>query len=280
MLMFPALTSALGHRGDAAALLASLAVHEGAHLLAARAAGIRVTELRLMPFGGALTAANPYALPPGRLLAVALAGPLSNLLMLLSGAALTQWGWLSPAAWLCWLRANLVLGGFNLLPALPLDGGRALYAVLSRLWPPRRALALGLWLGRALAAALLAAALWGWYARGIVNLSLIIAAIFLIASAPEERRSLLSTRAEALLSALKPLDGPVPLRWFAVSAECTAERALRALSPDAVTLLAVYGEGGLLGTLEERQLIDAALEDRRRSCAAVLKSARSFTKTA
>ncbi len=89
------------------------------------------------------------------------------------------------------LQANLILMLFNLLPALPLDGGRTLYALLSPVIGRERAVETGILMGRILAGLMLALSLYIWIARGLVNLSLIFAAIFILAAAPEERRALL-----------------------------------------------------------------------------------------
>ena len=259
MLMFPALTSALGHRGDATALLASLAVHEGAHLLAARAAGIRVTELRLMPFGGAARLGNLYALPPGHLWAIAAAGPAANLIVLLTASALCQWGWLRVASALALTRVNLTLMLFNLLPALPLDGGRMLYALTCKRLGRGRAAGLGIALGRALSLGLLGLALRGLWVTRRLNLSLVACALFILASASEERRALSDLGAVTLLNALRHPDRPVEMRLCAVSADCPAMTALRHAAPDAATLYAVYENDALSAFADERQLLNVAL---------------------
>ncbi len=73
---------------------------------------------------------------------VALAGPTANLLMLVFWAIITQIGWLMPESlgitkFLIYIGnagiyINIVLMILNLLPILPLDGGRILYSLLPR----------------------------------------------------------------------------------------------------------------------------------------------------
>ena len=82
-LLFPILAARLGEAADMVALAAGLVAHEGAHLAAARCLGVGVSALRLMPFGAAIEMENPYALSPGRLFAVAAAGPAASGLMTL-----------------------------------------------------------------------------------------------------------------------------------------------------------------------------------------------------
>ena len=87
MLLFPAAAAMLGAGEDAAALLLGLAAHEGGHMAAARMLRVEVSQLRLMPFGGAIALDNPYALEAGRLFAVAAAGPAASLLACLMVSA-------------------------------------------------------------------------------------------------------------------------------------------------------------------------------------------------
>ena len=259
-LMVPLLAAALCGGDEAVALGVALVMHEGAHLLAARCLNAGVSDLRLMPFGAAISMANPYALAPRQLFAVAAAGPAGSALTVLASAALTHWGLLSPALAIALMRINGVLMLFNLLPALPLDGGRMLYALLfPRIGKPRAA-RLGIRLGQALAALLLALTVWGWFMRGTINLSFILAAVFLIASGPDERRALSDTRIQTLLSELRPVKGPVPARLWAIDAGCPASDALRVARPDVLTLYAVYKGSRLSSITDDRRLLKAVLE--------------------
>ena len=259
-LLMPAAALLLGAREEVAALTLALAAHEAAHLLAARALGVGVGQLRLMPFGGAIRLGNPYALAPAKLLAVAAAGPAGSLLALLTAAALAHWRVLSPGFALALVNVNLALMLFNLLPALPLDGGRMLYALLSERMGRAQAVELGILLGRIVAALLLALAAAAAILLRRVNLSPVFAAIFILASANDEREALSGANARALLGELTPLVRPVPARVWAVGGDCPARIALRAARADALTLYAVYSGNRLIDLTDDRRLLEAVLE--------------------
>jgi Zn-dependent protease/CBS domain-containing protein len=130
------------------ALFTSVLLHEFGHALTAQRCGIRTRNITLLPIGGI---AQLERLPedPKQELAVALAGPAVNaviaagLFLFLSAVggiepienlALTQGVWLERV-----MLANLTLTFFNLLPAFPMDGGRALRAILKFRLPAPRA---------------------------------------------------------------------------------------------------------------------------------------------
>lgn len=116
---------------------ASLVAHEFGHTLEARREGVAIDGITLWVFGGVAKLAGPFPTPEAEL-RIALAGPAVSLvlgLLFLAVAALLP----LPAAAdgvVHWLgNTNLVLLAFNMLPALPLDGGRVLRALL---WRSRR----------------------------------------------------------------------------------------------------------------------------------------------
>lgn len=259
-LLYPLAAAMLGTGVEAGALVIALTCHEAAHLLAARSLGVEIASLRLTPFGGAMRIENPYGLSPLRLALVAAAGPLANALLVTAAGALAHWRLLSPGAALAAIQANLALMAFNLLPALPLDGGRIAYALMSMKLRPARALDAGVWMGRAVAALLLAAcaALAVKYRR--VNLSFLFAAVFIWASAADERQALSDAPMKAVLGTLRPVEGVVPARLCAVSADCAIHAALRAARPGVTTLYAVYKDDRLSSITDDRRLVEAALK--------------------
>lgn len=116
----------------AALFFVSLLAHELGHAATARREGMTIEGITLWLFGGVARFKGMFP-SAGAELRIALAGPAVSLVI---GVACTvaAWGLTLPSAVdgvLAWLGyVNLVLLVFNLLPALPLDGGRVLRAFL------------------------------------------------------------------------------------------------------------------------------------------------------
>lgn len=234
-LLTPLLASRLGLRGSIGAVMLALWAHESAHILAARLAGVRITELEIMPFGGSARMENPYQLPADRIIPVAAAGPAANLLAALTLGFMAHWGWIAAVHARNLMRPNLLLLLFNLLPALPLDGGRILYALLERPLGEGTALRIGLNLGRLLALALIGCTIAGGIRHGCWNLTLILSAVFIIASERDERRAHLATRAARLEEQLHACTAPKPVRIYQLAESAPLQAALDLLRPRAST---------------------------------------------
>src|SRR5690625_429567 len=76
-------------------------VHELSHVIVARRLGLRVVEVELIPFGGVARVKNPLELNPAVERAVAIAGPLANLILLGAGLVFLSYNVMSPS----WVRA-------------------------------------------------------------------------------------------------------------------------------------------------------------------------------
>jgi len=108
---------------------ASVLVHELGHAVVARRLGVHVSGIELSFFGGA---AKMTQMPrsANHELAIAAAGPAVSLMI--AGAGLGLGGLLHAPLFASIGYINLVIAGFNLIPALPMDGGRILRALLTR----------------------------------------------------------------------------------------------------------------------------------------------------
>jgi Zn-dependent protease/predicted transcriptional regulator len=120
--------------GVAAALLffASLLLHELGHALRARRDGVEIDGITLWLLGGVARFRGRFP-SAGAEFRIAVAGPLVSAGLAASFITLAALTHLNPAidgvlAWLGYI--NLLLLVFNLLPALPLDGGRILRSAL------------------------------------------------------------------------------------------------------------------------------------------------------
>ena len=141
----------LGSPGNIAAVLLPLLAHELGHLLALWLFALPVHGLRVELRGLCIV----YGGSPGAAVTAlcAAAGPLAGLLYALAAA---RFGAQLGSDWLCLTAGvSLLLSLFNLLPALPLDGGAALLAVLGALFGARRAVRVLELLGLLTAAGLL-----------------------------------------------------------------------------------------------------------------------------
>jgi Zn-dependent protease len=141
-------------------LYASVLVHELSHSVVARAFGLPVRRILLYPLGG-FSEIEREPPTPGREFLVSAAGPLISLALAGGGFALSRLAHPTgvPAVLLNQLVvANLLVGLFNLLPGLPLDGGRMLRAGVWKVsGKPTAATVTAAWAGRALAVAVLVA---------------------------------------------------------------------------------------------------------------------------
>jgi stage IV sporulation protein FB len=262
LLMAAALAAGLWQ--PAVVLFLLVALHELGHAAAAQHLGYTVEEVSLLPFGGvAKLGYGRMGFVPRHEALIAAAGPLVNLVMAGFASAMAAVGWWNEAFAETVIEINLWIAVFNLLPALPLDGGRVLRAARSRRVGYERATREAIAMAFALSAALLlfgTAALWAGYP----HLGVLALGVFLLVSAWRERR-------QVQMDAVRFLDakrrrivaGAQPVRALAAPQTATVRDVVERFAPDRYHMVYVLdGDGAVRTILEEDELLEAVFEGR------------------
>jgi Zn-dependent protease len=246
-------------------LYASVLVHELSHCVVARAFKLSVRRILLYPLGG-FSEIEREPPTPAREFLVSVVGPLTSL-----GLAAIGWG-LDDALHLGGIPrvlidqlilANLVVGFFNLLPGLPLDGGRMLRAgVWALTGKPGQATIAAAWAGRALALALVIVPLGLRGSRVSLTstyvLWLLVIAVFMWISsgqairAAKVRDRLPGLQARRLARRAIPVPGNVPLAEAIRRADEAQARALVVVDHES-TPIAIVNETAVMATPQQRR---------------------------
>lgn len=238
----------------------ALLLHESAHAIMAQAMGVRVRSLELMPFGCTAHIESFAVVSPGAEIAMAAAGPLANLAL----AALLQFGTDVAAedAFLAALyRSNLSLAAVNLLPALPMDGGRVLCCVLSYAMPKLMCVRLVSAMGVLTGLGVTALGIHFWM-TGTPNPTVLLMGSFMIfASAKHYHAAPVSVMQDTLHKRREIFRrGSAQVRGTAVCGERSLGDAIARMDARSYNLLYVLDDDmRLLGTLGEGEIMDYAL---------------------
>lgn len=252
-----------GYGHQFAAVFLILLFHEGAHVMMARVLKLKVSEIELLPFGGMVKIESFFELNPNNEILIAAAGPAANLVLLLGYFLLIYIGVIQESTIsLFFININLILAGFNLLPALPLDGGRIFRAILSKEMGMQKATRIASGGGFILALFLGMTGLYALYYR-VINYTLFMMAAFLVYSALKERRTAtyvlmrdITYKKETLLK-----DGSLPIREIVVLNSIPLKDVVRRFVPRRYHYIQVMDEHmGELGVLSESALIRGLME--------------------
>ena len=265
---FGTTTAYVGAASFAVLLLLSVLLHEIGHCVVARAFGLPVRSITITFLAG-LTEITEPPQTPGREYAVAVIGPMVSLL--LAGLGLASVQLFEPDSLPFLLAAivaisNGLVAAFNLLPGLPLDGGRVLRAALWKITgDPDRSTRQAAWAGRVVAVVVVPALLLGVLpALGVTSASiatvlftgLIAAFIYVGASASLQRAKFVERLPRASVARLaRPaleVTADVPLAEALRRAQEAGARAI-VVTDSAGRLQAVASEAAVLATPEDRR---------------------------
>ncbi|KMS70780.1 peptidase [Streptomyces viridochromogenes] len=259
----------------AVAFYASVLVHELAHTVAALRFKLPVRRIQLQFFGG-VSEIEKEAETPGREFVLAFVGPLLSLVLagVFYAAMQPVEPGTVPGVLLAGLMiSNLIVAAFNLLPGLPLDGGRMLRAIVWKITgKPMTGTIAAAWVGRALAVSVLVGLPWltqsGALGSDAVDnvgmdtvmdalLAAILAAIIWTGAGNSLRMARLrehlpELRARTLTRRAVPVETDTPLSEALRRANAAGARALVVVDADG-NPLSLVREAAIVGVPEHRR---------------------------
>ncbi len=230
------------------------AVHELAHIFVAKMCRVEVDGVEILPFGITMRLAKNCITNTYDEIKIALAGPLSNFLI-----AYFVYGFYDGMYREYVITASLAMGIFNLLPALPLDGGRILRAFMVKKIGHIRATSFAISVTNVMAIFIIAGGLYAIYATGF-NFSFLIIGSFLIANLTEEKKNAdMIIMMDILFSRKKLADKGISYGNVLVAE--TGQRAksiLKMLSYDRYYIISIADSRmSIVKTITETELIEA-----------------------
>lgn len=166
------------HMAQVILLVVSVVLHEMAHLLFAVYFRYQISAIEILPFGGVLHMEHNQFIEKHRLICIALAGPVMSLMLAYIGRGNAFF-----------YEANMMLGLFNLLPAIPLDGSKVFRACLSCFFSRRTTLYILLYASYGVCIGLIAKIVYDIWFQGIYQISLLIIVVFLLMQTRKENNN-------------------------------------------------------------------------------------------
>lgn len=253
LLVFLSFTNVLP---QALIMFAVVLIHEMSHILKARSYQVNISEVVLFPFGG-VAKLDFLDVDSSQEIGIALAGPLCNFFMV--GIALIAYYHYPAGYWLSFfIRLNLVMGLFNLLPILPLDGGRIYRACYAKRIGVFEATKRAVQHGKAVTILLIFVSVCGLYLK-VWDLNPVLMAVFLFYCAGEQDRTATFYFLRYLLKKKEVVaKGKVlNLRTLYSQEDVQIKEVLPYISSDNYHLFYLFDqEGRLMYQISEEQLIN------------------------
>lgn len=128
-----------GHFREIILLFLVVFVHEMGHYIGAHLFQWRVKKIELFPFGGVAEVEEHGNRPFREEIIVTLLGPLQHVWMVAAAYLIYHLGWWELEGYKWFVKMNISLLVFNMLPVWPLDGGKLVFTAASSIFPFKKA---------------------------------------------------------------------------------------------------------------------------------------------
>lgn len=250
-----------GSAGSMAIAYLVVTLHEFAHFCAARYFRVGVSGFVIMPFGVCLRLKENHIKDPVQESIICAAGPVCNLLLIAAAFLFRPYLPCPPDWYAFFLYSNFSILLINIVPIIPLDGGRILRALLTHRYGFIKAVRITEVVSQINIALI---GLLGIYILYLThfNVSMMMLCAFLLFNmSAEKKNSELIVMQQIIYSKEKLTKRQImPVKELAVMEQTDARRLLKNFSYNSYYLLSVLDKNlTILGTLSETQVIDAVI---------------------
>ncbi len=239
-------------------LFASVILHEMGHVLIAKKLKISVYEVELLPYGGVarMEELSKYGGVSEAL--VSMAGPVTSFIMALACGALKEYSTVFEAAF----KYNLIICGFNLVPVIPLDGGKIARNLMVYFMGYRQSTRILIMAGRIAAFSLIACNI-SLIVSGSRSAALTITAVFIYIGTIKEEKfsSYYYLFTGNSIKSKKKLSGRIRKRYITAGEDTRISSIVSKFSPVTLCYVQVMdSRGRIRRVLSEDEIMDAFLK--------------------
>lgn len=230
-------------------------LHELAHILTAKAMNISVSELIIYPFGINARLNSSYIRSSEKEFVIAFVGPFMNILLVFIGIMLNNF--IPSKLSVYFTDLNLLMCALNLIPTLPLDGGRMLKSILTTKYGIIRAYNFMIKLSRIIIIVLLLLAFLYFFVSDF-NFSLVLISAFLLQNLCIEQQTISIIALKEILNNRSKLaeNREYPVKNLCVCENTCARTLLKHLTYDYYYIVHIIdAESKITKTITETEVL-------------------------
>ncbi len=262
ILFFPLLAASImgGYFESFLAAYISALIHEFGHITTAKVFNIKISHIEILPFGICGRLKDNLIKSPDKEILIAISGPfLSFVLALLIYFSKS---YIQTEIYICIFHLNLLLGAVNLIPVIPLDGGRILKARLTKGLGIISALKISSFISYIFTAIIILISVYGLLVCSF-NFSLILISAFLLGNLCIEQKSVSKTVVSEMLGYKEKLTENDFNKAYVITAfsSTPARKILKKLSYDRYYIVYIIDKNlKIKKVVTEGQIIEALTE--------------------
>lgn len=228
----------------------SVLLHECAHIICAGFLNVGISYIEIQPFGVCAVLRDGYINNSEKEFCIAFVGPFSSLMIatLVLFLKLPDWEYI--------FNINICISAINLLPALPLDGGRMIKSMLTYKMGILRAYNISRKFSKSLVFVMLPISCLILFLTKF-NFSYILITAFLLGNMYTEQKSITFITLREILDNPTKTSGIKRTKTYTVSCDQNARKILRYISYDYYIAVNITKGGEIITTLTEEQILTA-----------------------